>query len=167
MNKKAEMKEREDKVPYKVWKELGYIRFCAGNKINFSDVTDWFKELRDKYKILVLWTGFDSWGAQYWIDEMKQSGFKMEDVIQGAKTFSAPMKTLAADLEAHKINYNNNPILKWCLTNTQIEVDKNDNIRPVKGKNKKQRIDGSVSLIDAYVVLQRHYEDYISYTGGK
>lgn len=164
---KAEMKEREDKVPYKVWKELGYIRFCAGNKINFSDVTDWFKELRDKYKILVLWTGFDSWGAQYWIDEMKQSGFKMEDVIQGAKTFSAPMKTLAADLEAHKINYNNNPILKWCLTNTQIEVDKNDNIRPVKGKNKKQRIDGSVSLIDAYVVLQRHYEDYISYTGGK
>ena len=164
---KAEQKEREDKVPYKIWKELGYIRFCAGNKVNYSDVTEWFKELRDKYKILVLWTGYDSWGAQFWVEEMKQNGFILEDVIQGAKTMSSPMKILATDLEAHKINYNDNPILKWCLTNTQIEVDKNENIRPVKGKNKKQRIDGTVSLIDAYVVLQRHYEDYIALTGGK
>lgn len=164
---RAEQKEREDKVPYKVWKELGYIRFCPGNKVNYSDVTEWFKELRDKYEILVLWTGYDSWGAQFWVEEMKQNGFKLEDVIQGAKTMSAPMKILATDLEAHNINYNDNPILKWCLTNTQIEVDKNENIRPVKGKNKKQRIDGTVSLIDAYVVLQRHYEDYIALTGGK
>jgi phage terminase large subunit-like protein len=72
------------------------------------------------------------------------------------------MKSLAADLGAKKINYNNNPILKWCLTNTQVEIDKNDNIRPVKGKNNKQRIDGTVSLIDAYVVFQKHYDDFIN-----
>ena len=92
---------------------------------------------------------------------MKQNGYVLEEVIQGAKTMSTPMKILAADLEAKKLNYNNNPILKWCLTNTQKEVDKNDNIRP-KGKNAKQRIDGAVSLIDSYVIYQRHYEDFLN-----
>lgn len=164
---KAEQKEREDRVPYTIWKEKGFVDFCLGNKINYTDVTNWFIELREKYGIYTLWVGFDKWNAQYWQDEMKQNNFKLEEVIQGSLTMSAPMKLLAADLESKVINYNNNPVLKWCLTNTQIEVDKNDNIRPVKGKNAKQRIDGTVSLIDAYVVLQRHYEDYINMTGGK
>lgn len=159
---RAEQKQKEDNVPYKIWKELGYIRFCSGNKVNYSDVTAWFIELRDVYGIYTLWIGYDSWNAQFWVEEMKQNGFVLEEVIQGAKTMSAPMKTLATDLEAKKINYNNNQITKWCLTNTRIEVDKNDNIRPVKGKNSKQRIDGTVSLIDAYVVYQRHYEDYLN-----
>lgn len=164
---KAEQKEREDKVPYTLWKEKGYVDFCLGNKINYTDVTNWFVELREKYGIYTLWVGYDKWNAQYWQEEMKQNSFILEEVIQGALTMSAPMKLLSADLENKMINYNNNPILKWCLTNTQIEVDKNDNIRPVKGKNAKQRIDGTVSLIDAYVVLQRHYEDYINMTGGR
>lgn len=164
---KAIQKEHEDKVPYRLWQQQGWIRFSAGNKVNYSDVTDWFKELRDKYSIYTLWVGYDSWNAAFWVDEMKQNAFTMEEVIQGARTMSAPMKLLASDLEAKKINYNNNPILKWCLTNTQVEIDKNENIRPVKGRNSKQRIDGTVSLIDAYVVLQRHYEDYLNYTGGK
>ena len=161
---RAEQKEREDKVPYSIWKNDGYIRFCAGNKVNFSDVTDWFNELRNRYEIYTLWVGYDPWGANNWQEEMKQNGYVLEDVIQGAKTMSTPMKILASDLEAKSINYNNNPILKWCLTNTQIEIDKNDNIRPVKGQNAKQRIDGAVSLIDAYVVYQRHYDDFINYT---
>lgn len=159
---KAKRKEEEDHVPYKLWKEQGYIKFCHGTMVDFSDVTDWFNELRDKYKIYTVWVGYDPWGAAQWIEEMKQNGYVLEEVIQGAKTMSTPMKILAADLEAKKLNYNNNPILKWCLTNTQKEVDKNDNIRPVKGKNAKQRIDGAVSLIDSYVIYQRHYEDFLN-----
>ena len=49
-----------------------------------------------------------------------------------AKTLSAPMKELKADLCSKRVNYGNNPVLKWvgliCLLN-----DKNENIRPVKG----------------------------------
>lgn len=71
------------------------------------------------------------------------------------------MKQLEADLKEKKVNYNNNPILKWCLLNTAIKVDENDNIRPVKGKKARQRIDGAVSLIDAYVVLYRKMQDYL------
>lgn len=35
-----------------------------------------------------------------------------------------------------------------------------DNIKPVKGQNQRQRIDGMVSLLIAYVVLHNHLSDY-------
>lgn len=86
----------------------------------------------------------------------------MIKVIQGAKTMSNPMKEMEADLRDKKINYNNNPILKWCLLNTSVDIDKNENLRPVKGNNRKERIDGTVSLIDAYCVLFEKMNDYLS-----
>jgi phage terminase large subunit-like protein len=91
---------------------------------------------------------------------MKQAGFQMVEVAQGARTMSQPMKELAAELEANQINYNNNTMLKWCLTNTSIKRDENDNIRPLKGKNSRQRIDGAVSLIIAYTVFFDKMSDY-------
>ena len=100
-----------------------------------------------------------------WIDEMKESGFEMEQVVQGARTMSNPMKQLEADLKEKKVIYDNNPILKWCLLNTSIEIDKNDNIRPVKKKSR-QRIDGAVSLIDAYCILFAKYNDYLALQEG-
>ena len=72
------------------------------------------------------------------------------------------MKNLGADLEKKIINYNNNPILKWCLTNTAIDIDKNNNIQPIKTSNSRRRIDGLASLLNAYVQLERVYDNYMS-----
>lgn len=63
----------------------------------------------------------------------------MVEIRQGAKTMSNPMKQLEADLIEKKINYNNNPILKWCLLNTAVKRDDNDNIRPVKRSKAKSK----------------------------
>lgn len=160
-----EEKIKEDNVPYDKWEENGWVTVCDGSMINFSDVTAWFYKLHTEHDITCSWVGYDPWGAKYWIKEMDNTGFVMEQVIQGAKTMSNPMKELEADLRDKKINYNNNPVLKWCLLNTAIETDKNDNIRPVKGRKSKQRIDGTVSLIDAYVVLLRVMDEYLTLQG--
>jgi phage terminase large subunit-like protein len=63
------------------------------------------------------------------------------------------------------INYNNNPVLRWCLYNTTAKYDDNDNVRPIKGKNQRQRIDGMVSLLDAYVGLNEQMENYMALVG--
>lgn len=93
---------------------------------------------------------------------MKAYGFEMEEVRQGARTLSNPMKTLQADLTEKKVNYNRNPVLHWCLTNTNVARDENDNIRPIKNKNTRARIDGAVSLMIAYTILINHVADYKS-----
>ena len=63
----------------------------------------------------------------------------MIEVRQGAKTMSNPMKQLEADLLEKRLNYNNNPVTKWCLTNTEVKRDENDNIRPVKRKKSESK----------------------------
>ena len=105
-------------------------------------------------------------GSQAWVDEMEEVGFEMVEVRQGAKTMSNPMKQLEADLIEKKVNYNNNPVLKWCLCNTAVKRDENDNIRPVKGQKQRARIDGTVSLITAYCVLLDKLQDYLALQGG-
>lgn len=159
---KLEEKINEDNVPYDIWEKRGLLTVCEGARVNFTDVTEWFIEMHNEYDISPYWIGYDPWGSQYWLQEMEEAGFEMIKVIQGARTMSNPMKELEADLKEKNINYNNNPILKWCLLNTAVEIDKNDNIRPVKGKKSKQRIDGTVSLIDAYCVLFERMNDYLS-----
>lgn len=155
---------REDKIPYDKWRDMGLLRTVPGNKIHYKYVKEWFLEVQNEYDIYIPWHGYDSWSADYYVEDMRSSFGKdgMEPVIQGKKTLSGPMKRLGRDLEAKRINYNNNPILKWCLSNTAVDVDKNDNIQPVKTSNQRRRIDGTVSLLCAYVVLERHYEDYIN-----
>ena len=156
----VEKKVLEDKIPYDNWIEKGFVQSTDGHKVDYSKVTTWFMHMINEYDIRPLWIGYDSWNSQYWTKEMIDYGFNMEEVRQGAKTMSQPMKLLGADLKTNSVNYNNNPVLKWCLTNTSIKTDENENIRPVKGLSQKMRIDGAVSLIIAYVVLQNHYNDY-------
>lgn len=158
-----ELREKEDKIPYTKWKERGLLTACDGTKVNFSDVTNWFEKMMNIYNITPLWIGYDPWNSKYWIDEMANKGFNMEEVRQGYKTLSQPMKEMEADFKAKLIIYDNNPILKWCLTNTAIKRDENDNIRPVKGQNQRARIDGMVSLLIAYSVLHNHFSDYKSF----
>ena len=154
----------EDKIRYDLWKEQGLLRTTPGNKVHYKYVVEWFLEVQSQYDIYVPWIGYDSWSAEYFVEEMRYKFGKdsMEPVIQGAKTQSGPMKSLGADLDSKKINYNNNPILKWNLSNVSVHVDTNDNIKPIKTSNSKRRIDGFSSLLDAYIALDRHYNDYMT-----
>lgn len=152
----------QEKIPYDKWLEAGLVRLCKGNTINYSDVTAWFLEIVKEHGITPLWVYYDSWSARYWVEEMEGYGFPMVRCIQGAKTLSLPMQNLGADLQAKKVVYNNSPILKWCLTNTGIQEDRNGNIVPVKNSNAKRRIDGTASLLDAYVGLYEHYNEFLN-----
>lgn len=152
----------QDKIPYDKWYQQGLLRLCNGNTINYSDVTAWFLEMVNEKNITPLWIYYDSYSARYWVEEMENYGFNMVRCIQGAKTLSLPMQMMGADLQAKKINYNNNPILKWCLTNTGIQTDRNGNIVPIKTQSAKRRIDGTASMLDSYVGLYEHYNEFIN-----
>ena len=157
-----ERRSKEDNIPYNLWYEQGLLRVTPGNSIHYKYVTEWFREIQNEYDIYLPWIGYDSWSANYWVEEMSDFFGKqaMIPVIQGKKTLSSPMKKLGADLEANLIVYNNNPIDKWCLSNMAIDMDKNLNIQPCKTNNQRRRIDGAAALLNAYVVLQDKLQEY-------
>lgn len=155
-----EQRVREDNIPYDKWAEKGLVTLSEGNKVNYSDVSNWFDKMYYEYGIRPLWIGYDPWNSTYYIQEMQDRGYQMQVVRQGMITLSQPMKELGADLAGKRINYNNNPLTKWCLTNTAIKTDENGNIKPVKGQSRTMRIDGTVSLLIAYTVLFNNMSDY-------
>ncbi|PEP92996.1 terminase large subunit, partial [Bacillus toyonensis] len=122
-----EQRSKEDKIPYDLWYEQDLLRTTPGNSVHYKFVTEWFLEIRDEYGIYLPWIGYDRWSAKYWVEEMEGYFGKeaMVPVAQGKPTLSSPMKLLGADLESKLVNYNNNSIDKWCLSNTAIDVDKN------------------------------------------
>ena len=159
-----EARVKEDKIPYDIWHDLGFLRLSEGNKINYKDVVEWFGEVQSKLDIYIYKIGYDSWNSKYIVDDLKNK-FGQEStipIIQGPKTFSGPMFNFAADLKAKRINYNNSPILKWNLSNAAIKIDTNDNIALVKTSKPTRRIDGVASLMDAFIVLDQYKDNYMN-----
>lgn len=153
-----------NEAPYKLWRDRGLLTVCEGNRVDYSQVTAWFCQMRDEYKIDAFKVGFDRALAGYWVDEMKSNGFDMEPVAQGPFTWSQPMREMGAALADKKVNYDQNPVLVWCLTNTAVKKSGINNIQPVKITDKR-RIDGAVSLLNAWVIYVKYYEDFLYNVG--
>jgi phage terminase large subunit-like protein len=158
-----------DAVPYQLWIDQGYMRTHPGNRVDKKVFLEWFKEMRDVEDYYTVFIGYDPWH----IDDTLLREFKAEfgeasmiPVRQGVITLSEPMKNLAADFKSGLVVYNNNPIDKWCLINTEVKTDVNGNIQPKKGQDPRKRIDGTASLLDAYVVLQDKMGNYINLNKG-
>lgn len=162
---KYEERVKTGRIPYEIWKDKGLLTVCEGNRINFEVALKWFEDLRDIYDIFPYMGGFDKWHftqdlEEKYVDSFGKDCFKA--VRQGTITLSSPMKDLKLQLQDKNINYNNNPILKWNLANTEIKIDVNGNIQPIK-KVHENKIDGLVSLLIAYVVLFNNKDDFKSY----
>lgn len=153
-----------NEAPYRLWAERGLLTICDGNRVNFSAVTEWFCQMRDEYKIDAFKIGFDRALAGYWVEEMKSNGFTMEPVAQGPFTWSQPMREMGAAFADKIVNYNKNPILIWCLSNTAVKKSGVNNIQPVKITDKR-RIDGAVSLLNAWVIYVKYYDDFMYNVG--
>lgn len=149
----------EEKIPYDVWNAAGYLTLTPGNVVNPEYITEWFKDLVLVHGLVPHTIGYDPYASSYWSKEMTTAGFYMEVVRQGALTMSQPLRALASDLAAKRINYNDNPMLKWCLSNCSVVEDRNCNISLVKKSTPKYRIDLAAALADAYVILDRYMDE--------
>lgn len=152
-------------APYKLWETQGWITINEGAAVDYGGVTQWFVEMVGKYDIRPLWICYDRALSGYWVPEMENYGFDMEKTAQGPFTWSQPMKEMGAALAEHRVIYQNNPILRWCLANTAVKAlnkDGIETIQPVKIQPNR-RIDGTVSMLNAWVGYNKHFDEYMPY----
>lgn len=158
-------KTHSKEAPYKLWAEQGWVTINEGAAVDYSLVTQWFADQVNKYDIRPLWVCYDRALSGYWVPEMEGVGFDMERTAQGPYTWNQPMREMQAAFHEHLVIYNNNPVLRWCLANTAQKSTKSDSIemiQPVKIQAHR-RIDGMVSLLNAWVGYVKHFEEYMSY----
>lgn len=164
---KLEELTREDLEKFKEWIRNDLIAVSPGNENDFSLITAWFVRLFKDYGIRFYKIGYDKWSAKYWVKEMDEYGFDCVRVSQEDwNSMSEPMKLVEADLKSDLINYNNNPIDKWCLENTALSFNTKMDIRPVKVQGKEdKKIDGAVTMIIGYRVYIDHRTEFLSLVG--
>lgn len=139
------------------------MRTYQGNRVNKRVMLDWLLEFQEKEDIYIYKVAYDPWHMDDSLLLLFEQAFgagAMIPVRQGAYTLSQPMRNLKADMEAGKIVHENNPVDVWNLMNLHSKTDINGNIQPVKSTNRRQRIDGAVTLINGYCVLENSMEEY-------
>lgn len=158
--------ENSDKreAPYRKWAEAGWLSVSEGATVDFHAVTEWFLMMVKEFNIRPLYIGYDAALSGYWREEMEAYGFNMEKLRQGPFTWTYPMKELGGMFQEGRVVYNDNPMLRWCLSNTgkkTLNKDGIESIQPVKVSSTR-RIDGMVSLLNAYTCFKNNEEDYLS-----
>ena len=152
-------------APYRLWAEQGWLTVCEGATVDYRAVTQWFVDMVNNYGIRPLWICYDRALAGYWQNEMTDNGFEMVKIPQGPFTWSYPMKRLGGLFKEHRVIYQNNPVLRWNLLNTGVKTLNRDGIQtiqPVKTSTTR-RIDGMVSLLNAFTGYCDHEEDFLRY----
>jgi len=141
------------KVPFTRWIADGYVRISGDELINYHDITEYVME-KVELGYIYQFINYDRWSAGYLVNELESLGFAKKYCLiataQGAQTLSVPMQELEADMKMKKIIYQNNPVTKWCLSNVELEEDRNGNYMPIKG-SRQQKIDGVATILNCYV----------------
>lgn len=155
---------------YKEWAKDGYITICEGNDIDLTLVADWFYKLAKDKKIKLYKCGYDQRFARDWLNRMDDYGWSkasgdVEMVLQNAQTLNNAVLLVEAELKARLINYNENPVDRWCFKNSCLKVNDLRQALVVKEK-KENKIDGTVTLVSLYEMYRRHRSEYSKLTGG-
>ena len=155
---------------YKEWADAGYIEVCEGNDIDLTVVADFFYKLQKNNGIKLYKCGYDQKFAKDWLKQMEMYGWTkeykdVEMVLQDAKTLNNAINLVEADLKARLINYNENPVDKWCFENASLKVNDQRQALVIKTEDAK-KIDGTVTLVSAYEMLRRYRSDFRKITGG-
>ena len=152
-------------APYRLWAQQGWLTLCDGATVDYNDVTEWFVAMVQERDIRPLWVCYDAALSGYWVPQMTDMGFEMERIRQGPVTWTYPMKRMKGLFEDHRIVYQNNPILRRCLSNTAAKSSNKrgiDSIQPEK-ITANRRIDGMVSLLNAMTGYYNHEDDFLAY----
>ncbi len=163
----SKLTESDDKnagAKYEEWARAGLITVCEGNDVDLSIVADWFYRLYTEYGIKLWKCGYDQKFAREWINQMEFYGWQKGNddlvlILQNRATLSNAMKLCEADLRHRLVNYNRNPIDRWCLGNAGIEVDALGQCMAVKMETRK-RIDGAVTMIILYEMYRRYRTEF-------
>lgn len=155
---------------YAEWVKDGYIQVCEGNDLDLTIVADWFYKLLKEHGITLYKCGYDQRFARDFLRQMEEYGWskKYEDVemiLQNAQTLNNAILLVESELKKQYINYNENPVDRWCFKNSCLKVNDQRQALVIKMDNS-HKIDGTVTLVSLYEMYRRHRSEYRKLIGG-
>lgn len=148
-----------DQIPYRAYIERGFLIPSGENQIDYEDIFRWFTDLIEKYQIYVLKVGYDRYNALYWVKQMKDYGFHMDDVVQGGNLTGVIIDTEAALKDGRLICAEDNDLMKLHWMDSALKMDEETNRRRLVKIHKNKHIDGVAAMLDAMCMRHNYLEE--------
>jgi phage terminase large subunit-like protein len=145
------MKERikRDGVPYDRWVKSKHLQVTPGNAVDYEFVEAKILAANQQYDIQML--GTDPWNSRMLTQRLSKAGVKLYEVPQNMANMSPAMKEQERLMRTGRYTHEQHPVARWCFGNTNIAMDGNGNIKPMKNKSI-EKIDLAVAGIIAMAV---------------
>ena len=142
----AEIREREDKVPYRDWIKREFVQATPGERVDYDWVHADINDMAKKYRVQQI--AVDPWNAGGIMERLQGDGFKVVEIPQSFRHSNEPARELEALLANGDLVHLGNPCMDWMANNVEVARTPGGHIRPVKASDT-QRVDGITSLVMA------------------
>lgn len=175
--------ESRDHVPYKLWKNQGYIRTSPGKSIQYSYIAQEVAEINktytiiaiafDRYRIDDLRVAMDEIGLASYIEKKDKEGrpiiepsggIRLVPWGQGYKDMTPAVEALEGAVLNRTLVHGGHPCLTWNISNAIAISDAAGN-RKLDKSAIRFRIDGAVALAMAEGLKSRDHKDYNKKSG--
>jgi phage terminase large subunit-like protein len=146
-----EERQDEDKVPYVMWAQQGYIDITSDRTISHALIAGQIEVCLENYDVQGI--GCDRWRIEDTKAALRERGLGaiaddkafLFPIGQGFKDASLCVDALERIVAEEKLRHGDHPVLTWCVSNTVTEADPAGNRKFSKVKSY-GRIDGTVAL---------------------
>jgi phage terminase large subunit-like protein len=143
-------KSRQDRVPYDLWHQQGYLNAAPGSSIDYEYVAEYLRGIFDELDVRKI--AFDRWGFRHLRQWLLKAGFT-ESMIeahfaefgQGYQDMSPALRALEGEILSGRLAHGGHPVLTMCAANAAVATDPAGN-RKFEKHRSSGRIDGMVAL---------------------
>lgn len=144
-----EKRSREDRVPYRYWRDAGFLISTPGNVVDHKIIEQHIRVNHGLYNIRFIER--DRYMATNITSNLQEDGYVIHDFVQTITNYSFPTKEFERMIHSELLRHDGNPTLEWMLSGCRVIQDSNENIRIHKGESNKhtKRVDGIIASIMA------------------
>lgn len=144
-----ERRSKEDRVPYRYWRDSGFIIATPGEVVDYAIVEDTIRQTFPEFNIIRL--EVDRWNATSVVNNLMETGIEVSYFNQSIANMSFPTKTFEKLVYEGKLLHDGNPVMEWMLSGCIVISDANENVKIHKGNSNKhgKRVDGIIAAIMA------------------
>ena len=152
----AELEEREraDRVPYRVWRDLQLLEAPAGRAIDKRAVARRVAEITAPFDLVAV--AYDRWRIEDFKVTLAEEGIDLplREWGQGFKDMAPALDALEDLVIDRKLRHGAHPVLTWNLSNAVCDIDATA-ARKLNKRRARARIDGLQALCMAVGIAAR------------
>lgn len=142
---KDNLRERQDAsgAPYIQWAADGLITPTEGNVIDFRLVEQRIRDICDEYDVMEI--AFDPALARVVLNNLQDDGLPAVEFRQGSLSMMPAIAELERAVIGRKLRHGGHPILRFCMSNCEVEANSHGHKVRLKKSKKWLSIDGAVA----------------------